>query len=161
MRRLHPELATRGAAGPSIQTFDRAQQASELPRRLLTWLIVGFGAAALALVSVGLYAVISYLVGQRSRELGVRLALGATRQRVALMVLGDVAGLVGIGFVVGLAVAFLGAEATRGLVFGVGPRDPMAYGVGVLILTIVALAASVGPAWRAADTDLTAVLRGD
>ncbi|MSR03857.1 MAG: FtsX-like permease family protein [Gemmatimonadetes bacterium] len=161
MRRLHPELATRGAAGPSIQTFDRARQASELPRRLLTWLIVGFGAAALALVSVGLYAVISYLVGQRSRELGVRLALGATRQRVALMVLGDVAGLVGIGLVVGLAVAFLGAEATRGLVFGVGPRDPMAYGVGVLILTIVALAASVGPAWRAADTDLTAVLRGD
>ena len=161
MQRLHPELAMRGATGPSIQTFDRARRAAELPRRLLTGLIVGFGATALALVFVGLYAVISYLVGQRTRELGVRLALGATRQRVIRLVLGDVAGLVGIGILVGLAVALVGAEATRGLVFGVGPRDPTAYGVGVVLLVAVALAAAAGPARRAADTDFTAVLRGD
>jgi len=160
VHRQHPDLATRG--GPaSIQTFTDARTTSEATRRLVTWLILGFGASALALVVVGLYAVISFLVGQRSREIGVRMALGATGDGVLRSVLKDGVGLAAGGIAIGLLLGWAMAGLAKGLVYGVEPTDPISFLVAGLLLVAVAIAATIEPARRAAKTDPGLVLRGE
>ncbi|HEX9185738.1 MAG TPA: FtsX-like permease family protein, partial [Vicinamibacteria bacterium] len=115
----------------------------------------------LALAALGLYGVVSCLVGESTRELGVRLALGAEPRSLVLLVLRRSLGLAGLGLAVGLAVALALGRLLEGLLFGISPRDPVTLGVVSLVLLLAALAAAHGPARRASRLDPARVLRAD
>jgi predicted permease len=123
-------------------------------------LLVGmFAAAALALLGVGLYAVIAGFVRQRRPEIGVRMALGATRTDVHRLVLGEGLRLAGIGAVLGLAGAAALTRLLRGLLFEIQPLDPAAFGVAAAALAVVAVASLVVPARAAGRVDPATTLR--
>jgi predicted permease len=114
---------------------------------------------ALLLGLVGIYGVVSYVVAQRAREIGVRMALGATEGSVRRMVVGQGVGLAGIGVVAGLVIAFWASRLMDSLLYGVSSRDPVTYGlVGATLLAVAALASWL-PARRAAGVDPATALR--
>jgi putative ABC transport system permease protein len=130
-------------------------------QRASAFLLGVFACLALALATVGIYGVTAYTVGQRMREFGVRRALGAQRIDLALVVLREVGRTAALGLAAGLGLALLAARAVRPLLYGVAPLDALTFtGVALLLLT-VALAASLGPASRAARTDPVITLRND
>ena len=119
------------------------------PRRAPMVLSLGFGAVALLLAAIGLYGVLAYLVGQRTREIGIRMALGSDAPGILRLVLGEAAALVALGLAGGLA----GAIALRGAIaaqlYGVGALDPLVIVGAVAVLALTSLAACLGPARRA------------
>jgi putative ABC transport system permease protein len=117
------------------------------------------GVLAAALAIVGLYGVVSCVVTERTREIGIRLALGATTGRIARMVLGDGAMLAGLGALAGAAAAFSAARIMSRLLFGVTPGDPLSYAAAAVCLIVVTLVAACGPAARAMATDPIKSLR--
>jgi len=128
-------------------------------RRLQAWLMAAFALAALVLSAVGIYAILHFTVAQRSREFGVRIALGATRQDLFRLVVGQGLRLPAIGVAAGLAGAFVVTRLIEHLLFQVSPTDPMTFcGVGVLLMA-VALVACWIPARRATRIDPIASLR--
>jgi predicted permease len=130
-------------------------------RRFSLVLLAIFALTALVMASVGLYGVVSYAVERRTRETGLRLALGASRLAIVAMVLRDGLRRTAVGTGVGLVAALVAARSLRGLLFGVGAADPLTYaGVVVLLLTVSAAACLV-PAWRAARLDPVEALRQD
>jgi hypothetical protein len=135
--------------------------AATFTQRLAANLLVVFGALALLLAAVGSYGVLSYLVGQRRREIGIRMAVGASRASVFRLVASSGARLVGAGAVAGFALAFGVGMALQGLLIGVQPFDPVTYLAVFAILTGVAFAACLLPARRAAGLDPLAALRED
>jgi predicted permease len=130
-------------------------------RRQQLMLIGAFAALALFLASIGLYGVLSYAVTQRSREIALRIALGATSESVLRLVLGRGAALTGIGLALGAALAWAAARAMASVLRGVGGADPLTYGVVVALLGGIALVASYLPARRAARLDPSEVLRAE
>jgi len=113
------------------------------------------------LAAIGIYGVIAYAVRQRTQEIGIRIALGATRDRVMRMVVGQGLTLAAVGAATGLLAAFVATRGLRSLLFEVSASDPMIY-VGVaLLLVLVAAVASYLPARRAALTDPQHALRGE
>lgn len=130
-------------------------------RRFAMTLLTIFAIVATALAAVGTYGVMAYLVSQNRRELGIRLALGATRRRVIALVVGRGALVAGVGVAIGLVGAFLVTRLMRGLLFGVGATDPAAFGVAAASVGLTAIVACVIPAWRAARVDPIGVLKGD
>ncbi len=112
-------------------------------------LLALFGLLALGLASVGLYGVMSFAVTQRSREIGVRMALGAQNAHVLRLVLRQGLTVVGIGLVAGLILAFATTHLLGGMLFGVKPTDPMAFGITFVVLAVVAFGATLIPALRA------------
>ncbi len=118
-----------------------------------------FGLLALALVAVGLYGSVAYSVNQRQGEIGLRVALGASRPDVLRMVIGQGMKWVGIGLGVGVALALLLGQAMSTVLFGVSPADPVSFGGALAVLTMVALAACLIPARRAANLDPQVALR--
>jgi putative ABC transport system permease protein len=143
----------------SIETLDHVIASSLKSRRFDAILLALFGAIALLIATVGVYGVISYSVAQRTNEIGIRMALGATRGRVMGMVLGQGLRLALAGVVVGLAASFWLTQLLRELLFGVKPTDPATFiGVSVVILG-VALAACWIPARRATRVDPIIALR--
>jgi predicted permease len=130
-------------------------------RRFAVTLLASFAAAALLLAVVGLYGVLSYAVTQRTSELGVRFALGATPARVVQMVLGDGLRLVAAGTAIGAAVGALAARLMSGLLFGVRPFDLATFAVAAALLVSVGLMASFLPARRAARLDPMTALRSE
>ena len=118
-----------------------------------------FAALALLLATVGTYGVISYAVTQRRREIGVRVALGATRSDVVRLVVGQGLRLAASGVVVGLGAAFMAPRVLRSLLFGVAPTDPTTLAAIVTTLVLAVLAASWLPARRAAGVPAVEVLR--
>ena len=129
--------------------------------RFRTVLLSVFGALSLLMAATGLYGLLAYLVAQRSRELGIRLALGADRREVVWVVLRRGAGLAGIGVACGLGGALVLSGVMRSLLFQVSPTDPQTFAGMSLGLGLVALIACALPAWRAASLDPVEVLRQD
>jgi putative ABC transport system permease protein len=133
-----------------VRPLDARLSASLGRRRAATWLVGVFAALALALVVVGVYGVVSYDVSQRSREIGIRIALGADRRAVMRMIVGGGARIAAAGIAVGLALAFGAARLAAGLLFGVSPEDPSTYAILAGVLLAMAVAAACLPARRAA-----------
>ncbi|MFL5578252.1 MAG: ABC transporter permease [Gemmatimonadaceae bacterium] len=129
--------------------------------RFYTLLLAGFAAIALVLAAVGIYGVISYAVTLRTRELGIRVALGASSGQVVRMVLGQGFALTLAGVAVGLGAAFLLTRVIASLLFGVGALDPLTYGAVAGVLLGVAALASYVPARRAARVDPLLAMRAE
>jgi putative ABC transport system permease protein len=118
-----------------------------------------FGGLAVLLAAIGLYGVISYTVAQRTNEIGIRMALGSQRSRVIRLILGEVAVLIAIGVVVGVALTLAGSKAASSLLFGLKARDPLTLALAAVILAAIGFAASFIPARRASRLDPMVALR--
>jgi putative ABC transport system permease protein len=127
--------------------------------RLNMALLASFGALALVLAGVGIYGVLSYLAGRRTQEIGIRLALGATRGDVLRLIVWHGMSLASAGMTIGLAVAWAVTQSLRGLLFGVSPHDPATYAGIVTLLASVAFGASYLPGRRATRVDPIETLR--
>jgi len=153
VRKLRPDVAVRA------RTIDRVVSASVADRRFVLFVILAFAGTALVLATLGVYSVISYLVTQRTREIGVRVALGAQRPDVLRLIVGEGLRLAILGLLIGVIGSLLLTRLLRGLVFGVSTTDPVAYGLVALALAIIALVAAYLPGRRAARVDPMEVLR--
>jgi predicted permease len=143
----------------NVRTMDQIVTGTMAERRFTLLLLGSFAGIALLLASVGIYGVIAYSVSQRTREIGIRMALGARRQDVLKLVVGHCAMLALTGVGAGLVLASLVTRALSKLLFGVGARDPMTLAVVSALLILVALLASFLPARRAARVDPMVALR--
>jgi predicted permease len=141
------------------ETMDDIISASLAARRFSLILLGTFATLALVLSSVGIYGVISYLVGQRTQEIGIRVALGARRWDILHLVLGHGAKMAALGVVIGLVASLLLTRLMGSMLYGVSPSDPATYITVAAILTLVALAASYIPARRATRIDPIVALR--
>ena len=130
-------------------------------RRFDALLLGSFAAAALLLAAIGIYGLLAYAVGQRRRELGIRLALGASRGDVMSQVVGEGLQLAAAGIVVGVLIALAVTRLLTALLYGVGASDPMTFVGGVALLAVVSLVASYLPARRAAKLDPVVALRSE
>jgi len=137
----------------NMRTFDDVIADSVAPRRLSVVLLGVFAGVALLLAGVGIYGVISYLVVQRTHEIGVRMALGAQRQDVLGMVVGHALKLVALGAIIGLILAFLSTRALAALLYSVSAFDLTTFVFVTITLASVALVASYIPALRATRAD--------
>ena len=151
-----------GAAGANaFGSLDRAIAATLESRRLPMTLVVAFATCALILAAIGLYAVIAFGVTQRTRELGLRKALGATDSMIGALVLRETLALTAFGVAIGCASAWAGARLIRGLLFDTGTADPVAYLATIALLVAVAAAASWIPARRATRLDAMSAIRAE
>jgi putative ABC transport system permease protein len=129
------------------------------PKRLAAQLIAVFAGLAMVLAAVGIYGLLSFSVVQRTHEIGVRIALGARRGEVLRAIVGEAAALAAIGVALGLAAALALTRAMKALLFGVSAADPAVYAGAAVGLLVIAIAAAVVPAWRAARLDPLTALR--
>jgi predicted permease len=143
----------------SVEPMDEVISASVAQQRFSMVLLCGFGLISLVLGAAGLYGVMSYNVARQTREIGVRMALGARREDVAGMFLRDAGMLVGIGLVIGIAASLFGARIVGSLLFGVKPRDPLTLAAASAVLLLTGLCAAWWPAHRAARIEPMEALR--
>jgi putative ABC transport system permease protein len=148
VRDIDPRIAVQSA-----QPLDRLLVDMTAERRLNTLLLTIFGAVAAALAAVGIYGVIAYSVSQRARELGVRVALGATAWRVMRLVVGEGLALAAAGLTLGLAGALALGRSISALLYDVAPSDPATFAAIATVALLIALAASLVPAMRAVRVD--------
>ncbi|HWP71023.1 MAG TPA: ABC transporter permease [Gemmatimonadaceae bacterium] len=158
-RRVQRELP--GAAYANAMPLGRLIDPQQQAWKFGATMFVAFGGLALVLAAIGLYSLIAYDVAQRTQELGVRLALGASMSDMMRLVMSSGLRLVVVGLVLGGGLALWGSKWMEGLMFRQSPRDPFVFGGVTLVLLLVALLASAGPAWRASRVDPNVALRGD
>jgi predicted permease len=149
---------------PGLPAFDVSSMndvvdRSLASRRFSAELVVGFAAVALLLASIGIYGLLAYMVGQRSREIGLRMILGAPRADILKLVLRKGVVLASVGIVAGVVLSACTASMMASLLYGVRPHDPAVFLVAPLLLLVVALLASYIPAWRATKVDPIVALR--
>ena len=158
---LRREVARRDNNLPIYDLKTLRQQADEslFADRFLTFLSICFGSLAAALAAIGLYGVMAYTVTRRIREIGIRIALGATQGRVAWLILREVALLALVGLLAGAPLAFAMGRAAESLLFGVKAGDPPVFAAASLLLALVALLGGYLPARRAARVDPMVALR--
>jgi predicted permease len=162
-----PALLRSGIAGldPAlpvvVRSFERHVGELAARPRFQAWLLALFAGIGMLLAGFGLYGLVSFLVAQREREFGVRLALGATQAGILKLVLGDALRWTSGGLVCGLAGAAAAARALGSLLFHVSPANPVAYAVAATVLAALAIAAALVPARRAARVDPATALRHD
>jgi ABC-type antimicrobial peptide transport system permease subunit len=145
----------------SITTFAYQVQGNFDEDRLLSRLTMLFGALALIVAAVGLYGITAYQVARRTSEIGVRMALGATRGDVLVMVLRVAYTQIGIGILIGLPVAVLGARAIRNQLYDTSVLDPLSLLIAVAALAAAATVAAIVPARRAASIEPVIALRAE
>ncbi len=155
-RRLDPELLIY-----ETKTMERHLAVSLLPHRLSALIVSGFGGIALLLAAIGLYGVVSYAVSTRSREVGIRMALGANPASVVKMLLGGGMRLVGVGAGIGLVLAGLSGQLLGRLLYGINALDPIAFAAVPALLGSVALLAAWIPARRASAVNPVRALRAE
>ncbi len=143
----------------NVQTMDDVVATSYAARRLTMILLAAFAALALTLACVGIYSVISYLVGQRTQEIGIRMALGAQRRDILVLMLGEGTKMALIGAAIGIAASLLLTRMMAKQLFGVSAYDPLTYASVAFVLMLVALAACYVPARRAVRVDPMTSLR--
>jgi predicted permease len=156
MEDVDPSVAT-----GQILSMDQMASRSLAVQHFMMTLLSAFGGLALLLASVGIYGVISHAVSQRTREIGIRMALGADRGSVQRMVLGEGLRLVIAGMAIGIGAGLMLTRLLAGLIYGVSARDPLTFALGAAALVIVALGASYVPARRAMKIDPMAALRSE
>jgi putative ABC transport system permease protein len=143
----------------NARTLDHLVAVSLAPRQFALLLMALFAGLSLLLAVVGIYGVLSWVVAERVREIGIRLALGAQRREVLGMILTQGMRSVGIGGLIGIAAVWPLTRVWRSVLYGVSPTDPFTLFMVVLLLTVVALAACWLPARRAAQTDPMVALK--
>jgi ABC-type antimicrobial peptide transport system permease subunit len=153
---MDPELAVYWVA-----PMERYVHQATASTRFTLGLITAFAAVALVLAAVGLFGVIAYAVRQRTREIGIRMALGARRSSILRLVVGRGLVLIGLGIAIGVAAAAALTRTVAGLLYNVAPTDPVTFAAVVGLLVAVAFAASWLPARRAAEIDPTQSLRAE
>lgn len=129
--------------------------------RFRTWLLISFASAALLLATLGIGGLLAYHTAQRTQEFGVRIAMGADRRALLLLIFRHCLQLSGTGIVLGLAISIGVTRAISALLYDTSPQDPGTFIAVPLILVLVAFGASLFPAWRAAHTDPIAALRAE
>jgi putative ABC transport system permease protein len=144
-----------------LDTIDDRILRSAADRRFATLALTAFGLVALLLAAVGVYGTMSYLVTSRTRELGVRLALGAAPARLLRQVLTDAAGMAAIGIVPGIVAGLLLTRLLQATLYGVGHTDPIAYLLGAAVLLATAVGAALIPAWRSSRVDPLVAMAAD
>jgi putative ABC transport system permease protein len=154
VRSVDPELPL-----ANVNTMEKLIESSTGQRRFAMMLLIGFSLLAMTLASIGLYGVMSYTVSQRSRELGVRLALGADSREVLGLVLAQGLRLALAGVVIGLVAAFAVTRVMKNMLFGLSSTDPLTFVTISLLLVAVAVVASYLPALRATRVDPVVALR--
>jgi putative ABC transport system permease protein len=141
--------------------MDAALSDSIATERLTTRLLSAFAMVALVMAASGLYGVIAYTVAQRTREIGVRVALGAESRSVVRLVAAEGLRLTAMGMIVGTAAAFVASRALRGLLFDISPADPVTYSAVLLVFGATACTALLVPARRALSVDPLTALRAE
>jgi len=154
VRSVDPSLPIGGIATVAEQLGNNLAQ-----QRLIAWLTTIFGALALGLACLGLYGVMSYTVARRTGELGIRLALGASRNAVLWLVLRQTLAVISAGVAAGLLLSFLAGRTVTSLLFGLSPYDPATVLAAAAILSLVSVGSGVKPAWHAAHLNPTEALR--
>ncbi|HEV8203909.1 MAG TPA: ABC transporter permease [Pyrinomonadaceae bacterium] len=142
-----------------VQTLRDQIELTLFPSRIAAWTLGGFGLLALLLAGIGIYGVVSYGAAQRTREIGVRMALGAKERDVLRLVLWDGLIVIGAGLAIGLLLAAAATRLVAAFLYGVGATDPLTFVIVPLLLGVVALVASYIPARRAVKVDPLVALR--
>ena len=156
LRPIEPNLP-----GKEFRMLQQLVDKAVSPRRVVVLLLAGFAGFALILASLGIYAVISYSVNQRTQEIGIRMALGATSGDLQSRILLQTLGLAAVGMVIGVAAAWFLARAISGLLYGVTSTDPVTFAGMLGVLTLVAAIAGYVPARRASRIDPMIALRAN
>lgn len=156
LSQINPDLAV-----IDFESFATQVNASFAQQTTIVKLTSLFGILALILASIGLYGVTAYSVEQRTREIGIRMALGAHRMRILILVLSSAFMQVGIALVIGIPVTIFGGRVMASQLFGIAPHDPMVLLITTAALAIAAFAAAVIPARRAAKTEPMLALRAE
>ena len=156
VRRIHPDLPL-----PRLRAQEEIMAETGARERVFTVLLGLFGGFALLLASIGLHGVTAYAVARRTREMGIRVAVGARPDQILGLVLRQVLLLAGLGLLVGVPVALAAGPLVESLVYGVAPSDPLTVALAGLTLLGVAVVAGLLPALRAARTDVSATLRAE
>jgi putative ABC transport system permease protein len=161
MTALAPQVhALDSNLAPSAFNLQEQVDRMSYNQRLAVTLLAIFGGIALFLAAIGVYAVMSYAVSQSTRELGLRMALGASISDLLRLVMSRGLVLTAGGVVLGAVAALALTRLMANLLYKVSPRDPLAFGLAFVVMTIVALAACFLPAWRATRIDPVRALRG-
>ena len=144
-----------------VRTLDEVVSASVSAPRSLTLLLLGFGLLAVVIGAIGVYSLIAYIVSWRTREIGIRLALGEQRRHIALGIVKQSLFLAVTGSTAGLLLAIAFARLLHGFLFEVSPVDPLTFFVVSLLMMLIALVAAWLPARRAASVDPMQALRSE
>ncbi len=154
MQQLDSKLALDG-----LRTMEQQIDFNLSNERMIVLLAISFGALATLLAGIGLYGVLAYVTAQRTREIGVRIALGSSRAAISGMVFSDVLKLAGISIAVAIPAALGLARLLKSQLFGVSSSDPLTFGLVTLLVAIVAVVSALVPAFRAANVDPIEALR--
>jgi putative ABC transport system permease protein len=142
-----------------VRTLEEVRQREFWQFALYGWIFGVIGVVGVLLASTGVYGVLAYSVSQRTREIGVRVTLGAGQRQIVRLIVGQGLALTTTGVVIGLGLAALGTPLTRSLLYNVSPFDPFSFVAVSLMLIVVALVASYVPARRAMKVDPVVALR--
>jgi putative ABC transport system permease protein len=154
--RIDPDLPVR-----RDRTLERLSISSTAGYRFRATMVGAFAALALVLAMVGVFGVLAYTVQQRQREIGVRMALGATSARVMWLVFRDAGAMIVTGAIVGVVLAGLSGQLIATFLFGVDPLDPMTFGAVAVVILLTAIVAAAAPAWRASRISPVVAFRSD
>jgi len=144
---------------PVAMSMEETVNESLASERILAMLAAFFGTLALVITGIGLYGTLAYMTERRTGEIGIRMALGATRGNIAFLVAAENGALAFSGCIVGLTVSLMASKRVANFLFGITPHDPLAFGMAIVAVLLIAVTASVSPALRATHIDPVSAIR--